>query len=544
MKSKENKIYLEWINSPNVCSNAKALIEKMSDDEINSYFSNEKMHFGTAGIRGTMGPGTHQMNCFTYQQMTVGFAKYLTKKFKNPSVVVGHDNRNKSDVFALTCAKVLTDFGIKVYLFHHNELVPTPFISFAIRQLNASGGIICTASHNPKEYNGFKVYNPDGGQILPEVANLIEEYMPDPAGITNLDYQGNNKLIHYIDLNLMQQYFEACKKVFINKSVLHSKKEHPIIFTAHHGTASYYLPEFLNQCGFNIISVKEQCFPDSTFKNSPSANPEFFDSFKLSIEYANKYHSDICIGVDPDADRMAVLVKHNNQWRLMTGNEMGIIYVYYTFKHKKFQRQPFMVASHVSTNYINLIAKDYNAVVMRSGTGFKWMGKFVSDNDNKMDFVIAFEEAIGALNTNINRDKDSFTASALALEIYDYCRKQNLTLVDYLEKIIFGQYGSWFGYTDSFWISGLDWKNKAIEKMNFFKQYKEKNIGPYTIQSIKWNDAGDCLEWDLGSNNWIKFRTSGTEPKFKAYYNFYGNSVVELRKIYQDIHNQFAKIIN
>jgi phosphomannomutase len=283
-------------------------------EEIKAFFKDEKMHFGTAGIRGVMGAGTHKMNIYTYQQMAEGYARYINKHFpKNPSVVIGHDNRINSDLFSLVCANVLTTFGIKVYLFKNNHLTPTPIISFAIRFLNASGGIIVTASHNPKEYNGFKAYNPDGGQVLPDVAAEIEKYMPKNDSLVHNIYVGSAKLLREIDEKVIDVYYQEAKKALVNRDIINFKKPEPIILTTHHGTASNYLPKFLKELNFNVIPVNEQCFVNSEFVNSPSSNPEYFDSFNLSIKLAEKEKSSFLIGVDPDADRMAVMIKHNKK---------------------------------------------------------------------------------------------------------------------------------------------------------------------------------------------------------------------------------------
>lgn len=539
-----NLIYNEWLKSTKVSKIYKEQMQKFDTKQINSYFCTKPLNFGTAGIRGTMGPGTGQMNEFTYTQYAIGYGKYILKHFpKNPAVVIGHDNRLNSDKFSLICANVLTSLGIKAYLFENNHLTPTPIISYCIRAINAVGGIIVTASHNPKEYNGFKVYNPDGGQILPEAADEITKYMPSCIGLTKLNIKPNKNLIRTLDESIVDSYFIMAQKALVNRDIVNHKKDYPIVITTHHGTASEYLPKFLKSLNFNVLPVKEQCFPNPNFINSPSSNPEYFDSFNLATKLAEKNHAKIMLGIDPDADRMAVMVKHNNKWRLMTGNEMGIIYTFYLLNNRSYMNQTFIASSYVSTNYIDLIAKDFNTKIFRTGTGFKWMGHVVSENDGKLDFVVAFEEAIGALNTNINRDKDSFTASLLALEIHDYCVKNKMDLVDYLEKVIFKKYGNWFGKTDSFIISGLDWKNIAIKKMEFFKNFPSKKIGNYQIKTIKWNPVGDCLEWDLNNNNWIKFRMSGTEPKFKVYYNLMKKPLTTLNCEYKKLHNIFAELI-
>ncbi len=542
--SSTNKIYESWKKNKFLPKDLKADLSRINKKEINVFFKAEKMHFGTAGIRGIMGAGTHKMNIFTYQQMAEGYAKYIVKHFpKQQSVVIGHDNRMNSDLFSITCANVLTSFGIKVYLFKENHLTPTPIISFAIRHLKTSGGIIVTASHNPKEYNGFKAYNPDGGQILPDVANEIEKLMPQSTSILNNMYIGNDKLLVEIDDKIIDIYFKEAKKALVKEKIIGFKKPEPIILTTHHGTASNYLPKFLKQLNFNVYPVKKQCFVNDKFINSPSSNPEYFNSFDLSIKLAKKLKSKLLIGVDPDADRMAVMIKHNNSWQLITGNQMGIIFTHYLLNNRKYNHKPFIVSSYVSTYYIDMIAKKFKAYVTRTGTGFKWMGNYVTLHDNKESFVVAFEEAIGALCTNINRDKDSFTASALALEINYFCKQKKMDLIDYLEKIIFKEYGTWFGKTDSFVIKDLDWKKIVDQKMKYFRNYNKKTIGNYKINKIVFNKLGDCLEWWLDGKSWIKFRKSGTEPKMKVYYELYGKPLSILNKEYQSLHNFFANII-
>ncbi len=540
----KNNLAEKWMNSPNVSSKDKEIISKYNDQELATYFANDHLHFGTAGIRGKMGPGTCLMNKFTYQQYTIGLAKYIIKRFpKNPAVLIGHDNRMNSKEFTLVCANVLTSFGIKVYLFKNNHLTPTPIISYVIREMGLNGGIIITASHNPKQDNGFKVYNPNGGQILPEGAKEIEKGMPNSDEIIDIKIKTNSNLIRTIDEKYLNNYFLAATKVLIDRDIIEKPKTYPIVITTHHGTASPYLPKFLTQLKFNINPVKQQCFVDKNFKNSPSSNPEYFDSFNESIKLANKLKAKICLGVDPDADRMAVLVYHNNKWRLMTGNEMGIIYSYYLLNNRSYMNQPFIVSSYVSTGYIDRIAKKFDAHIFRTGTGFKWMGDCVSKNNGKMDFVVAFEEAIGALNTDINRDKDSFTASLLTLAINDWCIENKMDLVDYLEKVIFKEFGNWFGKTDSFIINDLNWKVKAIKLMDYFKHFDKKEIGTYKIKKISWNKIGNCLEWDLNDENWIKFRMSGTEPKFKVYYNLCDQPLAKLNSQYEKLHEIFKKII-
>jgi phosphomannomutase len=260
-----------------------------------------------------MGLGTQRMNRFTYAQLASAYALYIQSKFTNPQVVIGHDNRMCSDKFSELCADILSSYGIRVLLFKHNHLMPTPIISYAIRQTQSSGGIIITASHNPKEYNGFKIYNPDGGQVLPKTVDEIAINFESAENIINYKYHTNKHLIGHVDNKIIKRYFTDALSTLVNPNFISTPKHYPIVFTGHHGTSSKLLPKFLKQLKFNIKPVRSQCFYDATFKNSPISNPETIDSFTASFQYADKIGSKICIGVDPDADRMAIAIKHHNQ---------------------------------------------------------------------------------------------------------------------------------------------------------------------------------------------------------------------------------------
>lgn len=541
----KNNLVDLWLKSKKVSKQDKQAIKKMSKEQIKVNFDNSLMAFGTAGIRAKMGPGTKQLNEFTYPQITIAYAKYIVKHFKNPSIVIGHDNRLNSIEYSYLCARVLSSFGIKVYLFNKNKLMPTPIISYVIRELKSSGGIIVTASHNPKEYNGFKAYNPDGGQILPDVANEIASYMPKPKEVLNITFKPIAKNILNINDKYIERYLSEAKQALVDQKIISEKKKFPIIFTGHHGTSCELLPKFLNSLGFNIIPVKEQCYEDPNFTNSPSSNPEAADSFNLAIQYAKRNKSKIIIGIDPDADRMAIMINKNNKWRLMTGNEMGIIYTWYVLNNKKFKKTPYVASSWVSNNLIDRICKKFKAKVYRTGTGFKWMGALVSQKLNKEDFVVAFEEAIGALNTTLNRDKDSFTASALALEIYTKYQKQNMDFVDILNKFIYPEYGYWYGETVAYsYANILDWKPVVQSKLDMLKKFKAKKIGKYQLKRVVWNKQGDCLDWILNGDSWIRFRVSGTEPKFKAYYNLYAKDQDTLDKQVKEVKEFISKILS
>lgn len=538
-----NNIAKKWLNSPLVTNDEKNMIKSYSEEECSIFFSSNKMQFGTAGIRSKMGPGTNQFNKFTYRQLSHGYCKYILEKTNRPKIIIAHDNRLNSDLFALECAKVATSFNIEVFLIEKNELKATPIISYLIRELKLDGGIIITASHNPKEYNGFKAYKNNGGQILEEDATIITNYMPESDSILENIYMEKENLIQYVDQKWINKYYDDCNNalIFTDKT---KEKKFPIIFTAHHGTATNDMVNILKKYNYtNLILVKEQCYADPNFSNSPSSNPEEPRSFDLALKYAKKNNAKIILGVDPDADRLAVVVKDKNDtWHYLTGNEMGIIFTYFILKNKKFNKTPFIVSTYVSTNLISRIAEKFGAKVFLTGTGFKLLGEAIDKNYKKYDFVVAFEEAIGSLNSTINRDKDSFQASLLALEIFNYYQEQNITFIELLDSI-YEEFGYWSGKTVSNTIVDLNWREKANLLMDKISNYNDKVICGINLLKIEWNKKGGCLEWIFEKDIYVKFRLSGTEPKFKVYYNLYEESKEKVIKLQEQFEKYIENIL-
>ena len=493
-----------WLESNNVSSLEKEQIKKMSNDELAIAFAQTPLAFGTAGIRAKMGPGTQFLNKITYYQMATGYGKFLKFKFHNKpiSVIVAHDNRNNGVQFSSDVTDILTSLGIKVYLFQNNQLTSTPIVSYAIRKLGAHGAVIITASHNPKEDNGFKIYDDTGGQVLPVDGAKVVEFMPDVREMVNIQVKNNDALISFLDESIFENYYEECKKALI-KTQSSEVKNFPIIFSGQHGTACKRLPEFLKRLGYtNIIPVKQQCIIDGNFSHTKTPNPENRDAWDLSLKYADKHEANVIIQVDPDADRFAMALRYHNDWRFFSGNQMGIIYTYYVLKNKVFQKTPYVVSSYVSTNLIDRILKKYGGKVYRVGTGFKWMGAKINEISNKEDFVVAFEEAVGALNSTINRDKDAYQAAALALEIYYDCLNNKIHLVDLLEKEIYSQFGNVYNETVSFTFSEPNWKVLVEERLQKILKFNQKTIGTRPIINIKYNEIGGCYDWLLENDSW------------------------------------------
>ncbi|XQP55603.1 MAG: phospho-sugar mutase [Mycoplasmoidaceae bacterium] len=530
-----------WLTSKAVSPELKATIKKMSTEHLKQAFSKQPLEFGTAGIRGKMGPGTHQLNEFVYQQMTIGFCKYLLQVSKkaHPKIIIGHDNRIHSAEFALACAKAANEMGVDVALIENNELIPTPILSYAIRAHELDGGINVTASHNPKEDNGFKAYNKVGAQILPDEAKIIIKNMPHSKDILNLAkyYKAKNKgAISYLKYNTLVNHFfdEVIKKTNIDKTFLLPRapiKNIPIVFTGFHGTTTELVPTFLRKLGFKKVYV----YPyhaniSGEFEDCPISNPENPKAFDDVLRYAIKVKATIVIGCDPDGDRMAIGFKKTNRWRFLNGNEMGVIFAHYILNRKQFtDKTPLIITTHVSTSYIDRVAKRYHAEVKRTKTGFKWMSNMIDNLPSKYQFILGFEEAIGSLTHTVCRDKDAFGAILLALEIYDQGNAYFPDLHDYLCDRLYDIYGPTHTQTISYTLKGPNWKAEANKLMNRARHYKERKLFDYEIKKIWFEKESDCVVWTLNKDSWIKFRLSGTEPKFKVYINFHNQMAGQLK---------------
>lgn len=554
-----NLIYKEWLNSSFVSDETKEKMKKMSIKDIDNAFPSKPLKFGTAGCRAIVGPGTIFLNEHTYKQLAIGYAKLIIKKAKeknikpnNITIIVGHDNRENGDCFSFQIAEILTHFGINVKLFYNNLPTLTPLVSYVIRKTKAQGGINITASHNPKEYNGFKAYDETGTQLCDEDCKMLCEIMPNIAETLHNKIKPNKRKISYVSDFVVDSYLNDIKKNLIKTKKL-KRNNDPIIYTALNGAGSLYIQNFLTKLGYNIIPVLKQCFIDGNFSNSPLPNPENQNSFKQSIKTAKKFNSEILISVDPDGDRFAFAIKQNNKWHFFNGNETGILLTNYILEYKKElkNRVPIIISTYVSNNLINRIAKQHNAIVLRTATGFKNIGKAMNniDNENAM-FCIGFEEAVGSCVNFSIREKDGVSTAALILEMYNFYKEKNMTLLDVLNKRIYNKYGYWYGETISINIEGNNWKAIAERIEDKILDLKINKICKRNIKNIFWNEPGSCIEFDLGNDSWIKFRISGTEPKFKIYFNLYTTTKNNIPPKYQiqkleviNLTNKIKKIL-
>lgn len=516
------------------------LINNMSDAQKKEAFADKPLAFGTAGIRAIMGPGTQMLNKFVYHQMAYGYGKYLFTKSRKPRVIVGHDNREFSDAFAYECARILSMMGVETYIYSKNKLMPTPIISYTIRKNGFDGGINITASHNPKEYNGFKAYNKTGAQILPDEAKIIVDNMPPAKEILNIESNlidaGKKPVIRTVDYDkTTSAYFkEVAKAVNLDPWFREPKtpiKDCPIVFTGFQGTTTELMPKFLKILGFRkIFTVPGQNRIASDFGASPITNPEDYKAFYPAIKEATKRKANIIFGCDPDGDRMTIGFKKTNRWRFLNGNELGILLVNYILEHKQFDRRPYILTTHVSTSYVDRIAKKYGAKVIRTQTGFKWMGNLIDKFEQKGRLVVAFEEAIGSLVHTVARDKDSFGSIALTLELANHVSEYYVDLHEYLVTKVFAEYGDSYSNTISLNLESKNWKQDAKKLMDRALKIDPKmHIHDYKIEKVQYNKDADAVEWLLDKDSWIKFRISGTEPKFKIYFCFNNQLVGQLK---------------
>lgn len=518
----ENKIFNSWNKSAFVSKEDKKIMQNMSKEEISIAFNENDIKFGTAGYRAKIGPGNHYLNEKTYYQLATGYAKYILSKFPNvqkPKVLVVHDNRINGDYFTNVVCATLNQYNIKTIINRNNELLPTPIASYLIKKLCLQGGINITASHNPKEYNGFKCYDETGAQILTEDANMIISFLPKWNEVLNnkINVEHNSKQL--IDKNI-KDYFRDVYKNLPNtdKSFKHLR----VVYSSMHGTASFLMSPFLKTLGYTCIDVPTQNFPDSNFLNTPICNPEDPNSLEAAILLADTLNVNVILASDPDADRLAIAIRKDGEWIFINGNQAGIIETYYKLKKlKKFKKTPVVISTYISTNLIDRIVEPYKGKVIRTPTGFKWIGDQINKLSKNEIYINGFEEAIGALPTDINRDKDSFQTASLILEIIYQYSKKSMDLIDILEKEIFPEFGHWYGETTSVVIKSINWKEKANQMLDKLKKSNLEKIGNRKIVKKEFNVPADAMEYYFEGDSWVKFRISGTEPKFKIYTNLY-----------------------
>ena len=553
-----------WEKSPfdSKTRNKVRELKKNPDLLYDSFYKN--LEFGTGGIRGIMGVGSNRVNKYTIGKTTQGLAKYLLKSFKNDNikVVLAYDCRNNGVLYSKVVSNVLSANGIICYVFR--DIRPTPQLSFAIKELNAQCGIMLTASHNPPEYNGYKVYWSDGGQIVPPIdKNLIE--IINSTKYEEINFKSEKKYITKISKNFDNKFIEASTKS-VKFKVL-NQENLKITFSSLHGTSIKILPDLMKKEGFknfNIVDIESQ--PDGNFGKLSSPNPEDPKSFKESLKLANKTDSDIVIVTDPDADRLGIAIRNNNKKLvLLNGNQTMVIFTDFLLNQlrlkKKLNKNYFVATTIVSTPLMSKIAENYGVDCKITLTGFKWISKLISENKN-IKFIGGGEESYGYLVGDLIRDKDAITSSLLACKIAAYLKNQNKSIFDYLISI-YKKYGLYKEKLISIEKKGKKGNEEINNLMNFYRKYKSEYLGKYQIlvkedyesgfstnlKSTKKNKLNlprtNLLRFIFNDGSILSIRPSGTEPKIKLYIsvNMSIKFDEKIEKIETNLNNKIDNLI-
>jgi len=517
----------------------KEMLEAADKTELIESFYKD-LEFGTGGLRGIMGAGSNRMNIYTVGMATQGFANYLKKNFKDRkqiSVVVCHDCRNNSDLFAKTVANIFSANGIKVYLFE--EMRPTPECSFAIRYFKAQGGVNITASHNPREYNGYKAYWEDGAQVLtPHDTGIINEV--GKVKIEDVKFKGNDSLIQMIGEDVDKPYLEKIKGLCIDPDVIKRQHDLCIVYTPLHGTGMTVIPRSLKMWGFdNVHCVKEQMIKDGNFPTVDRPNPEFAEALTLGLRDAKALDADILMASDPDADRVGMACKNDKgEWVLINGNQTCLIFLWYIITNRqavgKMKPTDFIVKTIVTTEVIRKIA-DKNHIEMRDCyTGFKWIAHEIALSEGKQQYIGGGEESYGFLAEDFVRDKDAVSACSLLAEICAFAKDHGKTLYDILMDIYL-EYGFSKEFTINVERPGKTGHEEILNMMANFRNNPPKELGGSKV--VVWKDyqtleetkadgsktkldmpeTSNVLQWFCEDGTKVSVRPSGTEPKIKFY---------------------------
>ena len=509
------------------------------EDKIEDAFY-RNLEFGTGGLRGVIGVGTNRMNIYMVRKASQGLANYVKARYKNPSIAVSYDSRIKSTLFAKTAAEVFAANGIKVHIY--KELMPTPCLSYAVRELHCSAGIMVTASHNPAKYNGYKVYGEDGCQITTEAAKTILEEIEKVDVFNNPIYKPydemlNNGMINVINDDLYTSFIERVKKESllgdeeVNKSV-------KIIYSPLNGTGLKPVTRILKESGYtDVIVVKEQEQPDGNFPTCPFPNPEIKEAMAVGIEYARKYDADLLVATDPDCDRVGIAVKDKDDYRLLTGNQVGVLLLDYVcsqrIKHNIMPKDPMVVKTIVTTDMAKVIAEHYGVEIKEVLTGFKFIGEqilYLERQGKENSYIFGFEESYGYLSGGYVRDKDAVDGTFMIVEMFVYYKSKGISLIDKLNEL-YKAYGYYSNYLNSYSFEGAKGFYHMQELMNNFRT-NFANFGAYKIEKvIDYNNGIDglpksnVLKMFLTDGITLVIRPSGTEPKIKVYISIKGDSI-------------------
>ena len=517
-----------------------AMQSKPGDELADSFYRN--LEFGTGGLRGIMGVGTNRINKYTIGMATQGFANYLNKTYPNDkiSVVVGHDSRNNARFFAETTAEVFAANGIKVFLFE--ALRPTPELSFAIRTLGAKAGVVCTASHNPKEYNGYKAYWNDGGQLVPPHDKNVITEVEAIQSIDDVKWEGGAANIELIGTSMDEAYTKMLQTLSVYPEVIAQQHGLKIVYTPIHGTGITLVPKVLAAYGFtNVHVVEEQSMPDGNFPTVSYPNPEESETMSIGLAKAKAMDADIVLGTDPDADRVGVGVKnHKGDWVLMNGNQTAVLAFAYMMEARKAKgiakQNDMVITTIVTTAMINEVAKQNSVSCYNVLTGFKWVAELVKEKEGKENYIIGGEESFGLMIGDQIRDKDAVSAVAILCEMAAYEKAKGSNLFNKLIELYI-QYGFYYENLISITKKGMNGQAEIAKMMEDYRQSPPTMIDgeavttllDYELQVGKNLTTGEIWKINLPKSNVLQFitangtkisaRPSGTEPKIKFYFS-------------------------
>ena len=531
--------YQQWLDSPRVGEQDKEILRKMSNEDIDDAFYKD-IEFGTAGMRGIIGPGTNRINFYTVRKATIGFAQYLLAKFKNArerGVVISHDNRHMSREFVFECAQVLNLMGFRAFIF--DSLRPTPELSFGVRFKRACGGIMITASHNPKEYNGYKVYDENGCQLVPKkIEKLLKIINNMPSAIDcDIPLYKNAGEFDILTYKLDETYLDLIKNIQINSNL--NKKDFKVVYSPEHGTSFVNAIRIFKECGYHVYPVLSQCAPDPNFTGTLTPNPEDPNAYIEAIKYAKKINADLICITDPDGDRVGIAArKRDGEYRIFTGNESGALLMNYIFKERErlglLSKNGVMYNTIVTSSLGDKIATSYGVKTESFLTGFKYIGDRIQyyEENRGPDFEFGYEESYGCLISPFVRDKDGIQAILLYTEMTLFYKLNGLTLDEQYDRL-----EQRFGYhttiTHSITFKGSKGHNDMINLIDHIRRNPVEYLCNHKV--VKYNDYLNQVSYtdnkvdkiNLESSNVLKFifddgssiaiRPSGTEPKCKIY---------------------------
>lgn len=555
------KTYETWLNDSKLDKSLRKDLEKYKDDEASledAFYTS--LEFGTAGMRGIIGAGTNRMNIYTVRQATEGLALFIEKqgeKMKERGVAIAYDSRHMSKEFAVESALTLAAHGIKAYVFE--ELRPTPELSYAVRHLKAAAGIMITASHNPPEYNGYKVYGEDGGQLPPKEADDLTTYVRSVKNILSIDALDRDKaekegLLQFIGKNVDKFYLEALRTVSIDPDLIDRQGRNiKIVFTPLHGTGQMLGAKALKQIGLkNVFFVEEQSKPDPDFSTVKSPNPEDPAAFELAIEKGKEVDADVLIATDPDADRLGLAVKTaKGQYEVLSGNQIAALMVEYIFKahtlKETLPKNSVMLKSIVSSNLPSVIGDKYGVETVNVLTGFKFIAEKIKEfeADRSKTFMYGFEESYGYLIQPFVRDKDALQALVMVAEMAAYYKEQEFSLFDAIHQL-YHEHGHYLEKTISVKMDGMEGTEKINEIMSGLRSQAPTKFGDIQVSMVEDFKAqtrikestqekidlppANVLKYTLADSSWIAVRPSGTEPKIKFYISACDDSGVAVRE--------------